>query len=292
MFKFSSRFTFQMSAASGVLFLFGAIGANSASAQIPPRASGAEGSLRLTATVNAPGIHQDLRAWEMPELARLKRSIAREKDPRTGKVVKSEGFLLSQFVEEILEKLPIESRAQIDLIVLKGANGQQALVPRALMIKYPLLVAIHSDQLSRQVHGPLSIVVPWTSRPKIQNEELPLESFFVSGLNQVELTNYRHQFGGLFLKRRTDPKAMRGEKLFVQSCAGCHESGRSQSPFSIGQVGQAKHFVEKGHPAGGFGFHMNERDRGAILRYAEMLQSERQGHVTQVEQPNQRTKDL
>jgi hypothetical protein len=186
----------------------------------------------------------------------------------------------------------MESRAQIDLIVLKGQSGEQALVPRALMTKYPLLVATRQDRAVQDSHGPLSVVVPWTSKPTIQNEGLPLESFFVSNLTQVELTNYRHQFGGLFLKRRTDPSAMRGERLFVQSCAGCHESGRSQTLVSVVQGSMAKRFVEKGHPGSDVVFRMNERDRGAILRYAEALQLERQENVTQVEQPNQKTKDL
>lgn len=85
---------------------------------------------------------------------------------------------------------------------------------------------------------------------------------------------------------------MRGEKLFVQSCAGCHEAGQSQRPPSVVQVGQTKRFVEKGHPGAGVLFRMNDRDRGAILRYAEALQSERMEKVTQIEQPFQKTKDL
>ncbi len=251
-----------------------------------------EPKFRLTATVNAPGLHQDLKTWALPDLSRFKRSVAREKDPQSGQVVKSEGFLLASLVDQTLEGLPIESRAQIDLIVLKGGSGQQALVPRALMTKYPLLVAVHQGSTLRESHGLLSVVVPWTSKPKIQGEELPLESFFVSNLVQVELTNYRHTFADLFLKRRTDPSAMRGEKLFVQSCAGCHDAGRAQGPFSIAQIDQAKRFAEKGHPGAGLVFRLNDRDRGAILRYAEALQSERQEKLTRIEQPNPKTKDL
>lgn len=247
---------------------------------------------QLMTTVSAPGIHQELKVWDLAELARLKRSISREKDPKSGKVLRSEGVLLTQLIDQALEKLPLENRAQIDLIVLKNTSGQQAMVPRALMIKYPLLIAFHQDVASKQEYGPLSVVVPWTSRPKILSEDLPLEKFFVSHLAQVELTNYRHQFGALFLKRRTDPKAMRGEKLFVQSCAGCHEAGRTPSLFSADHLNRAKVFAEKGHPGTTSGVKMNERDRVAILRYAEALHAEQQDRVTQVEQPGKNSKDL
>ena len=292
MFNVGSRPKGQSLAAAAVTVVVSWVLSGSVSAQAKSASVGEDPAFRLTATVNAPGVHQDLKVWALHDLARFKHAIARERDPRSGKVIKSEGFLLANLIDQTLESLPAESRAQIDLIVLKGRSGEQALVPRALMTKYPLMVATRQESAAQKTEGPLSVVVPWTSKPSIQNEGLPLESFFVSGLKLVELTNYRHQFGSLFLKRRTDPSAMRGERLFVQSCAGCHDAGKTQNPFAIVQGGIAKRFFEKGHPGSGLNFRVNDRDRGAILRYAEALQGEHQDKITQVEQPNLKTKDL
>src|SRR5262249_22116983 len=48
------------------------------------------------------------------------------------------------------------------------------------------------------------------------------ERYFVPSLTRVELTNYRNLYSAYFLARRTDPSAVRGEKIFVQNCLGCH----------------------------------------------------------------------
>jgi hypothetical protein len=252
-------------------------------------------TFKLVATVDTPGTRQEVKSWAWTELGRLKKMTAHEKDPLTGKVAKSQGFLLSHLVDKALEGLPLESRAQIDLIVVTGLSGQKALIPRALASKYPLMVAMHSSFDAQETQGLLSLVVPWTSKPKIHQEDLPLNSFFVRNLAQIELTNYRHRFGGLFLKRRTDPSAMRGEKLFVQSCTCCHNAAKAQPPAQMTQwmqSAQSEIFGTKGHPSGSPQLKLTDRDRSAIVRYSELLGQELHENTTKIIVPDQGSKSL
>ena len=150
-----------------------------------------------------------------------------------------------------MEDLPLDKKAQVDLVILKSEHGQPAQIPRALMTKYPLFLAYRwdSSESEKLGRGPLVSIIPWSSKPKIQSEEVPLESYFISQVTEIELTSYRDRFSPLILKRRTDPAAMRGEKLFVQNCVGCRAlTGSTKLPKfnfneknwkSIGQYLQA-----------------------------------------------------
>jgi hypothetical protein len=216
--------------------------------------------------------------WNLGELSQLKKAYSREKDPKTGRMIKWQGVLVSTLIDRVLETLPVEHRAQVDLIVIKGANGEKALIPRALLSKYPLLIAYDWDlnrSPAEDQRGPLYSVVPWSSKPKILDEDLPIEKYFISQVNQIELTNYRDQFSTLFLKRRTDPSAMRGEKLFVQNCTSCHSMNRG----GIGSVGltderKAQKFASDGHPPVGVALRLSERDRQSIMRYLNAHRTE------------------
>ncbi len=178
--------------------------------------------------VNTVGGPQELKSWSLSDLQdhKARKEMTRhEKDPVSGKVVGFQGIQLSVLVDEALKTLTADQRAQIDLVVLKGDKGGRALVPRWFIQKYPVLVATSRDHKTLGEQGPLYSVVPWTSVSKISKEAVPLESFFVPGLQQIEFANYKERFGRYYLKRRSDPAAIRGEKLFVQSCATCHAAG-------------------------------------------------------------------
>ena len=232
---------------------------------------------------------KELRSWTLGDLESLKKTGSREKDPHSGKMVKWEGVLLSHLIEKTLAHLPNEERAQVDLVVLKSKSNKKALIPRALVNKYPILLAFRSSSEagrdSFEGRGPVFSVVPWSSKPKILQEDLPLENFFLPQITQIELTNYRNQYSPLFLKRRTDPSAMRGEKLFVQNCVTCHADGAAK-PMSVMVTAMmdanlnssAKqnrfNFINLDHPNTGVTLKLTDRDRKSIIRYLDAHHSE------------------
>lgn len=192
---------------------------------------------------------QTLKKFSESELRQLKPSTSREKDPRTGQVTEWSGTLLSTVLETAMGGLDPASKAQIDLVVLTGAGGVQAVIPRAFLGKYPILLSWRGGSAAG-----LRSVVPWTSRPRILKEGIPLESLFLNQVAKVELTSYQVRFGKYFLRKRTDPAAMRGERHFVQSCVSCHQGG-------------APALKTQGHPAVR-GFQLpDDRTRRALESY-------------------------
>jgi hypothetical protein len=224
---------------------------------------------RLTAVWNPGGgaSEQALATWTGAEISKFKRVSSREQDPATGQIVSWSGTSLSGIVEKALSQLPPEKKAQFDLIVARNAQGAQALIPRSIVNKYPLLLGQARDG------GPMTVVVPWTSRSKIRSEELPLQTFFVSGVSRIEFTSYREKYGNLFLKRRTDPAAMRGEKLFVKNCVGCHDGG-GKSPLELSAEVHARKLASAGHPAGKDLPKLAERDLRAVVSYLDAYRAE------------------
>ena len=227
-----------------------------------------QGSLLETVWLSS-GISQALQKWTSDDISQLKRTVSREKDLQSGKMVKWEGVLLSQLIEKTLEKLPLENRAQVDLVILKGKQGESASIPRAFVTKYPLMLAYRWEESNELKSSSFHTVVPWSTKPKVLNEELPLESYFLSDVTKIELTNYREKYGPLFLKRRTDPSAMRGEKLFVQNCVCCHSVGRAPAMNRIVEENLAKKFATQGHPTMAVSLRLSEKDRQSILRYLD-----------------------
>jgi hypothetical protein len=220
----------------------------------------------LTVVLNSgPQGVRTLKTWDLPAFQKLKSSSTREKDPETGEVVNWKGPTLSSLIDQALEGLTIAERAQIDLVILRNAKGTQAFVPRFLISRYPVII---SDR------GPWYSVVPWTSKPKILQEDLPLERYFVPGLRQIELTNYRNLYSAYFLKKQTDPLAMRGEKIFMQNCLGCHNPAQApnipQADPTKSRVlaTQGQHSTVKGVPS------LEAKQWRALINYFEAYKSE------------------
>ncbi|MEN9724236.1 MAG: hypothetical protein RJB38_2222 [Pseudomonadota bacterium] len=157
---------------------------------------------------------QVLKVFPSNELKALKGGTLRERAPGSAQSLEWKGPWIATVLEESMKGLSAEARSQIDLVVLRGADGEKAWIPRAFLVRYPMVLA----------EPRWSSAVPVQSRPKLRTEELPHDTYWVSGVQRVELTNYREQFGKYYLKRRTDPAAMRGEKTFVQNCLACHAS--------------------------------------------------------------------
>lgn len=201
-----------------------------------------------------------LRSVKLNALDTLKPGALREKTPWDGGRALWKGASLSAVLESAIEKLPSEEKARIDLVVLRNGQGEQALLPRHFLVKYSAILASQRNgtQLAKE-QGPLALVVPTKLKAsRSGNDPLPLEKFFLPGVREVAFTSYREQYGEFRLKRRTDPAAMRGERLFVQSCAACHQAGsgpalekimeRSQ-PIAGRRVANAGHSAVKGLPA-------------------------------------------
>ncbi len=148
------------------------------------------------------------------------------------------------------------------------------MLPRALVQKYPIIVATSRDGLPLGALGPAMTILPWTTRPTLKGEGAPLENLFVAGLESIELANYREVYGRLFLRRRTDPSAMRGEKLFVQNCLTCHTSGKGPAVDEIAQHSRSKRLSDSGHPTVKGGPVLSSRDRRALQSYLDAFLGE------------------
>ena len=243
------------------------------------RAAGGESEDRLVAVWAESGHNQQLGSWTPADLSKFRKRVSREKDPETGKLVRWEGVQLATFLDKVLNSLTVEQRAQIDLVILKGASGEHAVIPRALVSKYPLMLALPgSEAMESQQKGTIYSIVPWTSHPKILSEDLPLKSYFVPRLFRIELTSYRDRYSPFFLKRRTDPSAMRGEKLFVQNCVTCHSSSKTPLAFMIEESTLQK-LSSAGHPGGEKGSdkgssRLSPKDWQSIGRYLNAYKQE------------------
>ncbi|MBU6374673.1 MAG: hypothetical protein KGQ59_01640 [Bdellovibrionales bacterium] len=152
-------------------------------------------------------VEQTLRAFNDSEL----RALPHKRLASSGGTI-SQGPLLSSVLETAMKDLSAEARSQIDLVVLHGEAGRHAWIPRALVTRSSLLLAM-PDRNS---------VIPSGSHSRLQAEELPFSTYGLQRVQRVELTNYRERFGSFYLKRRTDPAAVRGEKVFIQNCMACH----------------------------------------------------------------------
>ncbi|MGK5082171.1 hypothetical protein WDW37_02615 [Bdellovibrionota bacterium FG-1] len=208
---------------------------------------------------NATGPEQELISWNSEGLGKLKSVSTHEKDPLTGKLTQYKGVLLSKILEKSMNGLTVDRKAQIDLLIFKNASGGQVLVPRSVVTKYPVLLALKGDQVS--------LVMPWTSKPKMMQEGLPVETYFLADVSRLDLSNYQERYGNLLLKRRTDPLAVRGEKIFVQNCISCHSNGKISVLTEVkgdsilrGLAGTA-HLKVKGSPK------LTERDLKSLLNY-------------------------
>ena len=240
-----------------------------------PSASSLRDAFQLKAIWSSLGKSQDLKTWSLAELEKLKKVVTKEKDPNTGKVTRFEGFLVSSLLDKALEGLTVENRALVDLVVFKGKNGVRATIPRALISKYPLVLAYHWDKEGMaDSREPLFSVIPWSTHPKILNEDLPLETYFIPHVAQIELTNYRERYQPLFLKRRTDPSAMRGEKLFVQNCTGCHSGNRPPNLSAKVEGTAKKPHAGRISPMSGMAEKMSDRDWKSIVQYLQAYQVE------------------
>jgi hypothetical protein len=249
-----------------------AFGAPAADPSVRPSLVPAEHNLSVIMT--GGGKTSELKSWNVAELKGLKQMVSREKDPDTKAIVKYRGVSLSVLLESAMASLTPEQKAQIDLVILSDTEGNRAQVPRSFIVKYPIFVALEKGGHALAGTAPLGTVVPWTSHPKTLKEDLPLDTYFINHLKTVELANYHERFGSLFLKRRTDPTAMRGEKVFVQHCARCHEGGKALQIKELTTEERKRSVASKTHPDVKGVPKLNDREWRALGNYFDAYHSE------------------
>lgn len=235
----------------------------------------------LVLSLELGGATQELGQWSRKELEKnFKHQGNSEQAPDSGKTERWTGILLQNLIDQGLGSLPPEAKAEVDLVILKNGAGVQAFIPRAVITKYPLLVAF---QKNRAALKNLQTIVPWNSKPKVLEESLPLSRYFVNGLTRIELANYKEKYGTLLLKRRTDPSAMRGEKLFVQNCVGCHDAGQGPAISEFRNQGRVRSLASTGHPSVKGNPKLSERDQRAVLNYLEAYRQENAFGISQAQ---------
>ena len=152
---------------------------------------------------------------------------------------------LKKLVEQATSGMSGDENAGIDLLIVEGAGGKKAFVPRHVLQRYDLFLA--KPNLETAVG--LDIVVPRKVFPKISSEHLPLDSYMLESVTAIELTNYKTHYGPYILKKRSDPAAARGEKLFLQTCLGCHSVHNKVETASLkAKLDQTEKFVHKVGP--------------------------------------------
>jgi hypothetical protein len=218
-----------------------------------------------------PQGEQVLGNFKLSELPASARKKSKEQDPQGGEVVQWEGYLLSALIEHAWSALSVDQRATVDLILLKGKDGASASVPRVIVDKNPVILAVKRKGQPLGARGPIFSVAPWTSQSKLKQEPLPWERYFVSNVQEIVLTNAQTEYGNYFLSKRSDPRALRGERLFVQGCVGCHDSSVSadkKKPYALTLAKGVEHKAVPGLP------HFSANDQKALQSYFKELGNE------------------
>lgn len=208
---------------------------------------------------------QPLKAFSVEEISHFRKLSSSETDPSTGKSVRWDGVSLGEIIDATLKDFPNERKAQIDLVVLKNAAGGEALIPRSFIVKYQVILATKKDH--KALPG-LDSVPPWTSKSKSRSEGLAVETFFLEGVTEIDLANYRQRYGTVFLKNRMEPTALRGEKTFIQNCLSCHDGAKGENGIAEARKPFTTHPDIKGAPK------LDDHERRALKAYLDIYDTE------------------
>jgi hypothetical protein len=172
---------------------------------------------------------------------------------------------MSLLVDKTIESLPGDQKAQVDMIILKDASGDQIHIPRFLIVRYPVLLSPQKDGVK--------LVLPLTSKPKIWEEGLPLARYQMHDVVEIEFANYHQVYGSLYLKRQSDPLAARGQKIFIQNCTACHSMTGDGNIFS-GMEKSARKLASTGHPNVKGAPQLKSHEMKALVSYLDAFRSE------------------
>lgn len=181
---------------------------------------------------------RDLRAFTVGELEKLKPSWVNEKDPLSGKTGRWRGHAIHLLVDEVIKALPPEEKAKVDLLILKARDGKESLIPRAFTVRHPYYLVFGTPKAPiPDGLGPFFSLLPLKSlQAGLEKDGLPTERFLLHQIEQVELANMKDRFGMLTLQKRSDPVAVRGEKVFLNSCLTCHGVDNSAGVSASGSA--------------------------------------------------------
>jgi hypothetical protein len=220
-----------------------------------------------------------LKSYLISDLESRKLVSLTEKDPLSESAgsARFQGVSLSKLVEEATKSLTAAERSTTDLVILRTRTGREAVMPKAFLVKYPQIqIAFKKDSASLGKDSP-RVVLPATTNEKITKENILLEPIFVTELASITLSSYERRYQPFFLKRRTDPSAMRGEKLFLQNCVSCH--GQPQATLAnltlkdrLDRLAQGEHPEVPGNH--GFKSLLDKRSIRSLVSYLEAFRFE------------------
>ena len=198
--------------------------------------------LKVTWRTKAPLSRlEKLKDWGQEALGGLKGQNFIAHDPERGGPQNWSGYSLEDVVQTSLERLSLYQRSTVDLVVLKGADGTvKALIPRAFLRRQWVLLVREGEGAEQTWRT----VAPWKPTALRKHEVVPSRKYFVNELREVELTSYQAHFAGVRLQQRRDPFLLRGERIFVQNCMGCHYG--NDWPDAV--PAQAEHLLSLGLP--------------------------------------------
>jgi len=223
---------------------------------------------------------KQLKSWTLTELLNWKLDQKREKVPQESSVALWEGVDFNKLIDVALEGVTLHERGEIDLVLLKGQDNKVITVPRSFIRKFSFLLAIKKNGKPLTApYAPFFSVVPVSSlsagdKRKLDEEIYPLHLFSVTGIKEITFTRVQDQYGSLFLRRKTNPLALRGERVFVWNCNTCHAMDKvSPDPRWSKAIESSELF--KTHKNKGLILpDFNRLDRLGLIAYFEQHQKE------------------
>jgi hypothetical protein len=268
-FMTKQRTAFHIHIWATVWVVFSAILASANSFADAPSAD-SKGISVVWSAAGAPSEHA-IRTWSAKEIVGLKHTTIREKAAETGPTLSWQGPLLSEFIKESMKELPLSQQASVDLLVFRSRTGSQVAIPRWLVTRYPVLLGTQK----KGDHRSFQVVLPWTSHPAIRKENVPVRAYGIADVVSIELSSYDQAYHSFYLKKRNDPVAMKGEKLFVQNCTSCHSV--AEPKFSISDLAvspRTRQLASQGHPVVPDAPKLSESDVRALTTYLDAFKNE------------------
>lgn len=207
------------------------------------------------------------------EFPQLKKVELKESVTPGGPLQTVQGYRVSQWVELKFEKekWTAEQKAAVDLIVFRDRSGKRVPISRVLLTKYPFLLSPEK--------GSFRLIVPTQSQPRIRTEGIPVEAMRLDAVEAVDLAHFKAEFERFFLTKRTDPVALRGEKLALQNCQICHQESLTSPALAAGGW---SHLMKPevlskflgGHPGNSVQAQLTEKERKSVVSYFNLYRGQ------------------
>jgi cytochrome c5 len=232
---------------------------------------------------SATGAERPVRAWSADEILKLRHGTVHERESQTGRTLAWQGPLLADFIKTSMKDLPLAEQAAVDLVIFRSRTGAIVTMPRWLITKYPVMLATVPASPGALHNKGFAIVLPWSAKPTIRKETLPLSTYALQDVARIELTSYDQVYSAFYLKRRSDPVAMKGEKIFVQNCTSCHATSDRTAAAGIPKAFTIADLVANlrtskmafdAHPQIQDAPHLSEREVRALMNYLQAFRGE------------------